>query len=126
MKKSYLKRLSFLFVITLMSISVFAQSGSISGKVVDESNLPLPGAAVYVEGTQISTQTDINGNYRVTGVSYGNVSVTVKFIGYDNLTKTVTINANPSTLDFKLLPSSKSLNEVVVIGYGAVKKSDLT
>lgn len=126
MKKSYLKKLSFLFVLTLMSISVFAQTGSISGKVVDESNLPLPGAAVYVEGTLISTQTDINGNYRLTGVSYGNVSITVKFIGYDNFTRTIKLITDASTLDFKLLPSSKSLNEVVVIGYGSVKKSDLT
>nr|MBC7612738.1 SusC/RagA family TonB-linked outer membrane protein [Pseudopedobacter sp.] len=126
MKKSYLKKLSFLFVLTLISISVFAQNGSISGKVVDESNLPLPGAAVFVEGTQTSTQTDINGNYLLTGVSYGNVSVTVKFIGYDNFTKTVKLSTDQSTLDFKLLPSSKSLNEVVVIGYGSVKKSDLT
>ncbi|MBU2046399.1 MAG: SusC/RagA family TonB-linked outer membrane protein, partial [Bacteroidetes bacterium] len=88
--------------------------------------LPLPGAAVFLEGTQTSTQTDINGNYRLTGVGYGNVSVTVKFIGYDNFTKTVKLSTDQSTLDFKLLPSSKSLNEVVVIGYGSVKKSDLT
>jgi len=126
MEKSYLKQLGFLLIFALTSLSTFAQTGSISGKVVDESNQPLPGAAVFIEGTKSSTQTDVNGTYRLTAINYGNVSVTVRFIGYTDQTKATNLNSASGTINFTLLPSAKSLNEVVVIGYGAVKKSDLT
>ncbi|MBD3748188.1 MAG: TonB-dependent receptor [Sphingobacteriales bacterium] len=126
MEKNYFKKLGFLLMFALLSANVFAQKGGISGKVVDENNLPLPGASVSVEGSSIATQTDADGKYRLINLNYGNVSVTVKFIGYENATKTINLSSATATLDFKLLPSSKSLNEVVVIGYGAVKKSDLT
>lgn len=126
MEKNYLKKLGFLLMFAFISANVFAQKGGISGKVVDENNLPLPGASVSVDGTATSTQTDVNGNYRLVSLNYGNVSVTVKFIGYDNATKSINLSSGTVTLNFKLVPSSKSLNEVVVIGYGAVKKSDLT
>lgn len=126
MEKNYLKKLGFLLFFAFVSITTYAQTGSISGKVVDETNQPLPGAAVLIDGTQTSTQTDANGNYRLNGINYANVSVTVKFIGYENLTKTVNLNASTATLNFNLKPSAESLNEVVVIGYGTVKKNDVT
>src|SRR6476469_1970916 len=105
MKKNYLIKLVLPLCLMLMSIATYAQTGSISGKVVDESNLPLPGAAVYITGTQLAAQTDINGNYRLNGVSYGNVSVTARFIGYDLLSKNVTVASATTTVDFKLNPS---------------------
>lgn len=126
MEKNYLKKLGFLLLFVLVSIATYAQTGSISGKVVDENNQPLPGAAVFINGSQVSTQTDVNGNYRLNGVAYANVSVTVRFVGYDNLTKSINLNSNAAILDFNLNPSTESLNEVVVIGYGTVKKNDVT
>ncbi len=126
MEKNYLKKLGFLLIFAIASLSTFAQTGSISGKVVDETNQPLPGASVFIEGSKTSTQTDVNGNYRLNGVVYANVSVTAKFIGYTDQTKQVNLNTTSTIINFNLLPSSKSLNEVVIIGYGAVKKSDLT
>lgn len=125
MEKNYFKKLCFLLFFAVISLSTFAQSGSISGKVVDETNLPLPGAAVFLTGTQTSTQTDINGNYRLNGVSYGNVSVTVKFIGYTEQSKSVNLTSTAVTLNFQLVPSTKSLNEVVVVGYGTSTKRDV-
>ena len=112
-------------LIFMLAINVYGQVGSITGKVVDENNLPLPGALVTIDQNKKSISTDSNGGYRFTGLSYGNVSVTVKFIGYDNFTKTVKLSADQSSLDFKLLPSLKSLNEVVVVGYGTSTKRDV-
>lgn len=126
MEKNYLKKLGFLLLFVFVSIATYAQTGNISGKVVDETNQPLPGAAVFITGTQTSTQTDVNGNYRLNGIIYGNVSVTVKFIGYGNLTKTIILNSSAATLNFNLKPGTESLNEVVVIGYGTVNKNDVT
>jgi TonB-linked SusC/RagA family outer membrane protein len=126
MEKNYLKKLGFLLLFVFVSIVTYAQTGSISGKVVDEANQPLPGAAVFINGTQKSTQTDLNGNYQLNGITYANVSVTVRFIGYDNLTKSINLNSSTAILNFNLKSSAESLNEVVVVGYGTVKKNDVT
>lgn len=126
MKKNYAKKLVFLLFFVVISLTTFAQTGNISGKVVDESNQPLPGASVMISGTQIGTQTDPNGNYRLTGVNYGNVSVIVKFIGYNDLTKKIQLNSATATIDFQLAPAAGNLSEVVVIGYGTTTKKDLT
>jgi hypothetical protein len=53
-----------------LSFTIFAQTGNISGKVVDETNQPLPRAAVFVTDSQTGTQTDPNGNFRLTGLNY--------------------------------------------------------
>jgi TonB-dependent starch-binding outer membrane protein SusC len=126
MKKNYLKRFCFIFFFAIIGLKTYAQTGNISGKVVDETNGPLPGATVSVEGTKFSTQTDMNGFYRLNGILYGNVSVKVKFIGYTDVTKSVIIKSETLTLNFNLVPSSESLNEVVVIGYGTARKTDVT
>ncbi|MDB5121147.1 MAG: rane protein [Sphingobacteriales bacterium] len=125
MKQFYLTKCLLLAFFVLINLSVFAQTGSISGKVLDETNQPLPGASVSVKGTDNQTSTDANGNFKLTGISSGNVSVIVKYIGYQEMEKTV--NATGSvTVSFQLQPASTSLNEVVVIGYGSQRKKDLT
>jgi hypothetical protein len=53
-----------------LSFTIFAQTGNISRKVVDEPNQPLPGASVFVNDSQTGTQTDPNGNFRLTGFNY--------------------------------------------------------
>ena len=50
----------------------FAQKGSIKGKVLDETNQPLPGVAVSIDGTTLGSATDVNGNYTISGVNPGN------------------------------------------------------
>jgi len=127
MKQNYFKKYGLLLLLfVLTSITVKAQSGSISGKVLDENNLPLPGAVIAIEGTTLNTQTDLNGNYKIFKLAIGNVTVTSRFIGYSLQKKTVAITETPQQVNFTLVPDSKSLDEVVVIGYGAVKKKDLT
>jgi TonB-linked SusC/RagA family outer membrane protein len=124
MKKTYLIKYVFLLFFVLSTVGAFAQTGSISGKVVDEANQPLPGATVTVKGTQITTGTDANGKFLLRNLA-GTITLEVTFVGYQPSERVVTVSGNV-TEDFGLQPSAKDLNEVVVIGYGTVKKKDLT
>jgi len=124
MKNTYLIKYVFLLLFVFSATIVFAQTGAVTGKVVDETNQPLPGATVTVKGTQQGAQTDAYGNFRLTRVS-GTVTLQVTFVGYQSLEKTVNVSGNV-TVNFNLLPTANDLNEVVVIGYGTEKKKDLT
>jgi TonB-linked SusC/RagA family outer membrane protein len=125
MKKTYLLKYVFLLFFVFSAATVFAQTGVISGKVLDETNQPLPGATVTVKGTQKGAGTDASGNFRLTGVANGTVTLEVSFIGYTSTEKTITVSGNV-TVNFSLRPTTNDLNEVVVIGYGTEKKKDLT
>ena len=115
-----------LLLFVLSTFVAKAQSGSINGKVLDETNQPLPGAVITIEGTTLATQTDLNGNFKIFKVNVGNVTVSARFIGYDVQKKSVTVTDQPVEINFTMAPDSKALEEVVVIGYGTVKKKDLT
>jgi TonB-linked SusC/RagA family outer membrane protein len=125
MSKNYLKKYALLFAFVMISCMAFAQTGGVTGKVVDETNQPVPGASITIDGTTIGTQTDVNGSYTI-HIKPGSYSVTAKFLGYTALKKTVTVQLSVVTINFAIQPESSSLNEVVVIGYGTQKKKDLT
>jgi TonB-linked SusC/RagA family outer membrane protein len=124
MKNTYLIKYVFLLLFVFSASTVFAQTGVITGKVVDETNQPLPGAAVTVKGTQQGAGTDVNGNFRIIGVS-GTVTLQVTFVGYQTIDKVVNVSGNV-TVNINLEPNTKNLNEVVVIGYGTERRKDLT
>jgi iron complex outermembrane receptor protein len=125
MKKTYLIKYVFLLFFVISATTLFAQTGVISGKVLDETNQPLPGATVTVKGTQKSTGTDASGNFRLTGLANGNVTLQISFLGYTTLERIVNVSGNVS-VNISLKPQANDLNEVVVIGYGTEKKKDLT
>lgn len=96
---------------------------SITGKVVDkETQTAVPSVNIIIKGTGTGTTTDTEGNYKI---SVPNTSATLvfSFVGY--ISQEVKVN-NQSTVNIALAPDAKALGEVVVIGYGTVKKSDLT
>ena len=93
----------------------------VKGKVVDENGDPLPGATVLVEGTTIGTVTNIDGNFTLTVPD--NATLLISYIGY---TATRVVVGQQSVINVSLQVDSTSLDEVLVIGYGTVKKSDLT
>lgn len=126
MRKNYSKKYVLLCVFLMMSAMAFAQNGSIKGKVVDDTNQPLPGATVTIDGTTIGTTADPDGTYHITGVKNGNYSITARFIGYTPLKQAATVQGGVVTLNFALKSDARNLSEVVVIGYGSVKKQDLT
>lgn len=111
-----------LFSALLMANVSFAQEMTITGKVTDASTKePLVGVTVVIEGTTSGTTTDFDGNYRL-NVAKGQ-NLVFSFIGYKSQTITV---GDQKTLDVALSVETKGLDEVVVIGYGQVKKSDAT
>ncbi|WP_154854965.1 SusC/RagA family TonB-linked outer membrane protein [Cyclobacterium xiamenense] len=93
----------------------------VSGIVTDENGEPLPGASITLLGTTTGTVTDIDGNYTIS-VPDG-ATLVFSYIGYES--KTVEVGTQ-TTLNITLLQDASSLEEVVVVGYGTVKKSDLT
>ena len=95
---------------------------TVSGKVIGtDDSQPIVGAMVKVKGTSIGTVTDVNGNYALQ-LPHGAQALEVAYIGY----KSQATNITGGQASFRLEPSSNALNEVVVTGYGAQRKSDVT
>jgi len=92
------------------------------GKVTDSKGQPLPGAIIKVKGTQKATAVDASGQFSIDAKS-GDVLV-ITFVGF--LPKEVTVSDSTSPLYIQLQEDNRAMQEVVVVGYGAVKKSDLT
>lgn len=98
------------------------QSTRVSGVVTDVNADPLPGANILIKGTSVGTTTDADGRYSI-DVPSGDAVLIFSFIGY--LSQEVPVGQR-STIDISLSPDVQSLDEVVVVGYGEMKKSDLT
>ena len=99
------------------------QQQKVSGTVTDASNGdPLPGVNITVQGTTVGTVSDVNGKYSV-DVADVNAILVFSFVGY--VSENISVNGK-SAINVSLVADIKSLEEVVVIGYGTVKKSDLT
>jgi TonB-linked SusC/RagA family outer membrane protein len=118
--------LRFIFLIGFMSVMtgfVLAQTRSISGKVTDAgTGEALPGANVYIKGTTRGSITDLDGNYTFKTAPDDQIMV-FSYIGY--VSQEINI-ADRTIIDVALKVESIGLDEIVTIGYGTVKKSDLT
>ena len=104
----------------ILSASAFAQQITVNGQVKDATGEPLIGATVRVEGQGGGVTTDFDGNFTIQA-SQG-ATLLVSYIGYE----TAQVSAAPNVVVTLQDDAVQSLNEVVVIGYGQVKKSDLT
>src|SRR5210317_1783033 len=112
---------SILFVLLFVPGFLLAQT-TVSGVVTEQStSLPLPGVNVLIKGTSTGTATDFDGKYQIE-VNNGDV-IAFSYVGY--VTQEITYNGQ-STINVKLVEDAAQLDEVVVIGYGSVKKEDLT
>jgi TonB-dependent starch-binding outer membrane protein SusC len=117
------KKLLFGLICTLLlSGQVYAQGITVKGKVAAEGGAGIPGVTVMLKGTNKGTTTDSNGNY-ILGNAAANGTLIFSSVEYER--KEVAIG-NRSIVDVSLVEDTKSLSEVVVVGYGTVKKSDLT
>lgn len=100
-----------------------AQKFKVSGTVLSsEDNQPLPGVNIIVEGTTIGTTSDINGKYSLE-VENPNVSLVFSYVGFVN--EVVAVNGR-AVIDITMVQDVAKLEEIVVVGYGTVKKKDLT
>jgi TonB-linked SusC/RagA family outer membrane protein len=106
---------------TLLHVSGYAQNKVVKGTITDVAGLPIPGVNVIIKGTKTGISTDIDGKYAIS-VSPGQVLV-FSSTGSKTVEKTV---GQSGVEDVVLLDDVSQLNEVVVVGYGTVKKSDVT
>lgn len=109
-------------ILIFMSLAHSVFSQAIKGKVIDEDGLPLPGAMVLIKGTTVGTQTDATGNFNIVS-KVTNPILLFSFIGY--LNQEILVNKR-TIINVQLKVDNAQLTEVVVIGYGTAKKSDLT
>lgn len=108
----------------MLDVDVIEQSKGIvvTGTVLDESGLPVIGANIMVKGMNVGTITDMDGHFSLE-VPYAEASLTVSFIGYT--TQDVPLKGRKN-VDVVLVEDTKTLQEVVVVGYGSQKKATLT
>ncbi len=104
-------------LLLLLPFWMLAQSGTISGIIVDEAGLGMPGAAVYIEAIKRGTATDVQGRFTLVGVPAGTYELSISFIGYESVTQETTLNAGQTTIiRLSLKPSSVLGQEVIVLG----------
>ena len=110
------------FLLCLSSLGGWAQQKITVKGTVSDAEGPLIGATVRVKGTTTGVITDIDGHYSIEAPA--GAVLEFDYLGYD--TKTVTVSAGKTTVNAMLNQDSKELDEVVVVGYGQMKRSDLT
>ena len=119
---SFLKSATFLLIMCF-GVNSFGQSKSVKGKVIDQSGEGLPGVTITEKGNNKNgTETDFNGNYNISNVNQTTVLI-FRFLGYK--TEEIVIGSK-NEINITLQEDSSLLDEVVVVGYGTQKKSDVT
>ena len=120
---STLKAFSLLMVSLLLStVTAWAQSTvTAQGRIIDETGEGVIGASVVVQGTTTGAVTDLDGNFSIPNVAVG-ATLEISYMGYKN----VTVKVDGKPIAVTLQEDSQALDEVVVVGYGVMRKSDLT
>lgn len=118
-----IKNLFLLLAAVFCTVSLSAQTSSVSGKVLDPAGEPVAGAGVFVKGnTTKGTSTDYNGQFSISADK--GETLVFSFLGYDDVNYLV--SGDESNLVIKFAEGSNTLDELVVVGYGVQKKSVLT
>lgn len=116
------KKAAAMLLTMFLAISAYAQELTLNGTVLDENNQPLTGAGVMVKGTTNGEVTDLDGKFTL-WLNKKGVDITVSYIGY----KTYEFRyGGQDNITIRLEPDTELLEEIVVVGYGTMKKSDLT
>lgn len=117
---SYVKSVGLLFLLCVLCINSYAQDITVKG-IVNDAFGPIVGASVVQKGTTNGIVTDLNGNFTLSVPS--NSTITVSFIGYKS--QDIPVNGQRQ-ITVTLKEDTEMLDEVVVVGYGQMKRSDLT
>ncbi len=120
--KRLLKRISFLFLCVSFTQLAFSQTKVITGKVTDANGAPVQGASVSAKGSKGGTTTDANGAFSITVPATAS-SLIVSSVGFNQVEASI---GDQTALNVALASATQSLNDVVVIGYGTVKRKDAT
>lgn len=119
---SSLQRLFFLALLSIIAIGAYAQGKTVSGTVLDKSGESVIGASVVVKGTTNGTITDFDGKFTLSNVP-NDASLEISFVGYK--TQVIPVQGK-NTFNVTMVEDTEVLDEVVVVGYGVQKKSDVT
>jgi TonB-linked SusC/RagA family outer membrane protein len=114
---------SLLIMLVLLSSFVLNAQRTLTGVIIDENSQPIPGVNVFLKGTTAGTVSNLEGKFSLDIPEDQPVTVVFSFVGY--VTQEIPIE-NQTMLDITLVPDFIGLDEVVVIGYGTTKKSDIT
>jgi len=117
----FTKLLFFCFSFILFSATSWSQELNVSGTIVDESGLPLPGVSVLLKGSSQGSISDMDGNYTIRVASNG--TLVFSYLGYNSVEQAVN---GRTKIDISFKASSQVLDEIVVVGYGTQKKSVVT
>lgn len=105
------------------SINSWAQKTQVSGKVVDDQNMPLPGANVLESGTKNGVGTDFDGKFKIE-VSNPSATLVISYVGFAD--QRIKLNGSKTNLTIKLVSGANNLEQVVVVGYGKGSRKNLT
>jgi TonB-linked SusC/RagA family outer membrane protein len=111
-----------ILMLCVMNI-IYAQEHKIQGVITDDVNNPIPGATIVVKGTTTGTVTDLGGRFTLDLTGNENPVIKISYVGY--LIEEIEVGSQ-TEINVQLVPDLLSLDEVVVVGYGTQKKSDLT
>ncbi|PUV22644.1 SusC/RagA family TonB-linked outer membrane protein [Sphingobacterium athyrii] len=126
MNKQLLRPFWALNMLLGVSASAFAQQATLQGRVMDQKGNSLVGATVRFEDIQKSLSTNANGDFSLDRLQTGKLHLKVSMVGYASLDTLIQVNDGRNPLNLYLKSNTSALEEVVVIGYGTQKKSDLT
>lgn len=118
----YFHYIAALAVALLLPLGLFAQT-AVSGRITDAAGEPVLGATVLVKGTTVGTSSDTEGNYRIVVPANAERVLAVNFIGYKS--QEIAVGAR-TRIDVVLETDDAQIEEVVVVGYGTLRKSDVT
>lgn len=122
MKKNKLVQVAFFMLpMLLLSFLSFGQTKVVQGNITDETGLPMVGVNVVIKGTTTGTVTDLDGNYHVEASAES--TLLFSFIGYSNQSVLV---GTQTEINVQMKTDNLGLDEVVVVGYGSIKKSDIS
>ena len=122
MKKQFKNRILFLSLLFLANVSVVLSQQVLTGTIVDKNGESMIGVSVLVKGTTVGTISDVNGKFSIK-VGKTNDVLVFSYVGYINQSLAV---GNQKNIRVIMEEKSKDLEEVIVVGYGTQKKSDLT
>lgn len=119
-----MKKILFIIAFMLFSISIYAQKTVVTGRVTDKEGKPLPDVVVMLSGsTTVAAVSDNNGYYKITVPDASKATLSASMISFKTVEVAV---AGKSKIDFIMEEDTEFLEEVVVVGYGAMRRSDLT
>ena len=122
MKKNKLVQAALVMLpMLLLSLWSFGQTIAVHGTVTDEGGNPLPGVNIVIKGTTVGVVSDMDGKYQIN--ASGESTLSFSFIGYQKQDVPV---AGKTEVNVKLVQSDLQMDEVVVVGYGTIKKTDIS